>query len=82
MCRRAASSAVIRRANTAAETQTTAEIKYCDDLFHKGQTGGEMDFRTTHTDTSIDLVAGPLDACGGCPHYFSGRAIFSNLGSA
>lgn len=31
--------AVIRRANTAGETPTTREIKYCDDLFHKGQTG-------------------------------------------
>lgn len=61
-CRRAVSSAVIRRANTAVETPTTREIKYCDDLFHKGQTWvgwGEMDFRTTRTDTSIDLVAGP-----------------------
>lgn len=43
MCRRAVSSAVIRRANTAVETPTTREIKYCDDLFHKGQTGGGGD---------------------------------------
>lgn len=39
MCRRAVSLAVIRRANTAGETPTTREIKYCDDLFHKGQAG-------------------------------------------
>lgn len=49
-CRRAVSLAVIRRANTAVETQTTREIKYCDDLFHKGQTGGRW-ISGLHTQT-------------------------------
>lgn len=51
MCRRAVSSAVIRRANTAVETPTTREIKYCDDLFHKGQTGGGRWISGLHAQT-------------------------------
>lgn len=39
MCWQTVGSAMIRKANTVRERQSTREIKTCDDLFHKGQTG-------------------------------------------
>lgn len=84
----AVGSATIRKSQYCKRaTESTRAIKTCDDLFHTEQTG-RRDEAGTHTCTHICIDVGErmrcgvMDAHGGCPHYCSGRAIFSNLGSA
>lgn len=53
----------------------------------KHRLGGDRIHEHTHIHTHISIDLGERMGCGvvgphgGCPHYCSGRAIFSNLGS-